>query len=558
MTTEFQIAGGVALILFGIRFLRKGLDRLFGGRLVAWISRMTERRWKAFSAGIVVGTLAPSSTALSLITLQMMNTGQLTTQRMLAVLLGANVGMTVMVQLLAFHAQDFAPLLIVAGVAGFQFLHREKLRGVGQCLLALGFIFLAMQMIGSGASALMRSEESADWVQLFSGHPWLTFLFVAGFTIFVQSSTASIGFAIAMSAGGLFGPELLIPWVLGTNIGVSITSFAAGWGSLEGRRLAMASLLVRAAVALPFLLAPALAASLVASIPGSPARELAMFHTGFNLLAGLIAIPFIGPLTRLVRAMIVPRETASGLPAATTYLDPQALESPSLALANATRETLAMADGVKTMLQYFWKGYSSRDLMLMHRVQQEDDRVDNSYRGIKDYLSRIQEGLSAEEKRWQLALFTFSNELESVGDLIEKNLCDLLRKQTADGTFLPDADFLALQELHDKVLARFNVATSLLGNRGTTQAKAFLAGKETLNEWCRQAQRDHYERLRIGTTQLAASAYFLDLLDGFRRINSHITAIGYAFAPQAGRRSRSRSAAPPLTEFPSNDPGLVS
>ncbi|MGH8048250.1 MAG: Na/Pi cotransporter family protein [Chthoniobacterales bacterium] len=536
MTVELQIAGGIALILFGIRFLRKGLDRLFGGRLVAWISRMTERRWKAFGAGIVVGTLAPSSTALSLITLQMVNTGQLTTQRMLAVLLGANVGMTVMVQLLAFHAQDLAAFFIVAGVIGFQFLHREKLRGVGQCLLSLGFVFLAMQLIGSGAAALSTNPASGDWIHLFAGHPLLIFLFVAGFTIFVQSSTASIGFAIALSGSGLFGSELLIPWVLGTNIGVSLTSFAAGWGSIEGRRLAMASLLVRIAVAAPFLFIPPLAQALTNLIPDSPGHELAMFHTGFNLLAGLIGVPLIGPLTRLVKAMIVPRETASGLPSTATYLDPQALESPSLALANATRETLAMADGVKAMLEYFWKGYSARDLMLMQRVQQEDDRVDTSYRGIKDYLSRIQEGMSEEEKRWQLALFTFSNELESVGDLIEKNLCDLLRKQTADGTYLPDPDYFALLELHEKVLARFNVAISLLGNRGTAQAKAFLAGKESLNEWCREAQRAHYARLQSGGGQLAASAYFLDLLDGFRRINSHISAIGYAFAPASSRR----------------------
>ncbi len=543
MTVELQIGGGVALILFGIRFLRKGLDRLFGGRLVAWISRMTERRWKAFGAGIVVGTLAPSSTALSLITLQMMNTGQLTTQRMLAVLLGANVGMTVMVQLLAFHAQDLAALFIVLGVIGFQFLSREKFRGIGQCLLALGFVFLAMQLIGNGAAAIGANPASTDWIRLFAGHPILTFLFVAGLTICVQSSTASIGFAIAMCAGGLFGPDLLVPWVLGTNIGVSLTSLAAGWATIEGRRLAMANLLVRAAVALPLLGLPALSDALLGTIPGAPARELAVFHTGFNLVVGLIAIPLIGPLTRLVELMIVPRESASGLPSTATYLDPQALESPSLALANATRETLAMADGVKAMLQYFWKGYSTRDLMLMHRVQQEDDRVDTSYRGIKDYLSRIQEGMSEEEKRWQLALFTFSNELESVGDHIEKNLCDLLRKQTADGTFLPDPDYFALLELHEMVLARFNVAVSLLNHRTSAQAKSFLAGKETLNEWCRQAQRAHYDRLQTGASHLAASAYFLDLLDGFRRVNSHISTIGYAFSPAPARR-RSRSIAP--------------
>ncbi len=543
MNVGLEIAGGVALILFGIRFLRKGLDRLFGGRLVAWISRMTERRWRAFGAGIVVGTLAPSSTALSLITLQMMHTGQLTTQRMLAVLLGANVGMTVMVQLLAFHAQDFAALFIVLGVLGFQFLRREVLRGVGQCFLSLGFIFLAMQLIGGGAAALGADPATAQWIRLFEGHPLLTFVFVAGLTICVQSSTASIGFAIAMSAGGIFGPELLVPWVLGTNIGVSLTGFAAGWNSLEGRRLAMANLLVRVVVAAGLLFAPALSGMLIGLLPGSPARELAMFHTGFNLLVGLLALPLIGPLTRLVTLMIVPREpTEAGLPVVSTYLDPLALESPSLALANATRETLAMADGVKVMLQSFWKGYATRDLQLMARVQQEDDRVDTSYRDIKDYLSRVEEGMSEEETRWQFALLTFSNELESVGDLIEKNLCDLLRKQTADGTMLPEPDFLALQELYERVLARFTVAVSLLANRGGSQSKTFRAGKESLNEWCRQAQRAHYDRLRRGGGTMEASAYFLDLFEGFRRINSHISTIGYAFAPAAPRR-RARAGA---------------
>lgn len=540
MMVFFQIAGGIALTIFGVRFLRKGLDRLFGGRLVAWLSSMTQRRWKAFSSGIVVGTLAPSSTALSLITLQMLNAGQLTAERMLAVLLGANVGITVTVQLLAFHIQDYAGLFILLGVVGFQFLNREVLRGAGQCLLSLGFIFLAMKLIGEGASALSANPESREWLRLFEGHPILTFLFVAGLTVFVQSSTASIGFAIGLSASGLFSAELLVPWVLGANIGIGLTGLAAGWSTLEGKRLATANLLAKLVVALPLLLIPAVADALFSAVPGSIPREIAMFHTGFNVLAGVIFVPLLGPVTRLVRVMIVPAQTGVGLPAMESYLDPQALESPSLALANATRETLLMADGAKLMLQYFWKGYSTRDLELTLRVQHEDDRVDRYYRTIKAYLSRIGDGLTEEETRWQLALLTFSNELESVGDIIDKNLCDILRKQTAEAVWLPDDDYAALCELYERVMARFHVAQGLLANRGGSQTKGFVGGKESLNEWCRLAQRQHYERLRTSPAgAIASSAYFLDILDNFRRINSHISAIGYAFAaPTPRRRAR--------------------
>jgi phosphate:Na+ symporter len=549
MIVFYQIAGGIALTIFGVRFLRKGLDRLFGGRLVAWLSSMTQRRWKAFASGTVVGTLAPSSTALSLITLQMLNAGQLTAERMLAVLLGANVGITVTVQLLAFHIQDYAGLFILAGVLGFQFLNREVLRGVGQCLLALGFIFLAMKLIGEGAAALSANPESREWLRLFEGHPILTFLFISGMTVFVQSSTASIGFAIGLSASGLFSAELLVPWVLGANIGIGLTGLAAGWSTLEGKRLATANLVAKLLVALPFLLIPAAADGLFRLLPGSLPREIALFHTGFNVLTGLIFVPLVGPVTRLVRLMIVPPQTGVGLPATETYLDTQALESPSLALANATRETLLMADRTKQMLQFFWKGYSLRDLDLVVRVQNEDDRVDQYYRAIKDYLSQIREGLTEEETRWQLALLTFSNDLESVGDIIDKNLCDILRKQTAEAVWLAKEDYEALSELYERVMARFNVAESLLANRGGTQVRAFVAGKESLNEWCRQAQKEHYARLRSPEAGIAASAYFLDILDNFRRINSHISAIGYTFAPAPARR-RPRTPAPRTISAP--------
>ncbi len=537
MMVFLQIAGGVALTIFGIRFLRKGLDRLFGGKLVAWLSRMTQRRWKAFSSGVVVGTLAPSSTALSLIALQMLNTGQLTAERMLAVLLGSNVGITVTVQLLAFHVQDYAGLFILLGVVGFQFLNREVLRGVGQCLLSLGFIFLAMRLIGDGASAMRLDPSSGQWLHLFEGHPLLTFLFVSGFTVCVQSSTASIGFAIALCGGGIFGADLLIPWVLGANVGISLTGLAAGWPTLEGRRLAMANLLVKLAVALPLLLLPSLCAPMLDALPGSLPRAIANFHTGFNLLAGVLAIPFLGPITRFVRLLVVPQQSATGLPVLESYLDPQTLDIPSLALANATRETLRMADGVKLMFQYFWKGYSVRDLNLTLRVQNEDDRADNYNRDIKDYLSRIREGMTEEEIRWQFALLTFSNELESAGDIIDKNLCDTLRKQTVEGIYLRDEDYNALCQLYEKVMARFSVALGLLANRGGSQVKAFLSGKESLNEWCRQVQREHYERLRTADAHgIVASAYFLDILNSFRRINSHISSIGYALGQPAARR----------------------
>lgn len=544
MTTA-EFVGGLALTVFGVRFFRKSLDRLFGGRLVGMLSQLTENRWKGFAGGILIGALAPSSTALALITLQMVNAGKMTTEKMLAVLLGANVGMTITVQLLAFKIEDYAGLLIFAGVLAFQFLKREILRGIGQCLLSLGFIFLAMKLIGSAAAVWRSSPETIAWLHLLEGHPLLVTVIVGIFTFCVQSSTASVGLAIAFAGSGLLSESLVIPWVVGANIGVSLTALAAGWTSLEGRRLSLANMLAKVFIGAPFLFIPVLATVVASIAPHSLTREVALFHTGFNLLVGLIVLPFSGLLTALTRWMIVPHTPQEELGSVPTYLDPQALETPSLALANATRETMQMADEIKVMLNHFWKGYTGRNLSLARRVQQEDDVVDDSYRRIKNYLNSLREGMTEEEARWQFALLTFSTELEAVGDVIDKNLCDSIQKLLIENSKLPPEDEQVIAELNDRVQRRFDVAVSLLTTRDGQQAKSFLSGKETLNEWCRQAQKAHYDRLKTaGPQAITSSAYFLEMVNSFRRINSHISAIGYAFSPPPARRRVKKDATP--------------
>ncbi len=536
-----QIAGGVALVIFGVRFLRKGFDRLFGGQLVIWLSGLTEHRWKAFGAGAVAGALAPSSTAISMVTIQMMDAGQLSARRMLALLLGANMGITITVQLIALRLQDYAGAFILLGVLGFLFLRREKLRGTGQCLLAFGFIFLAMQMIGNGADQLNALPEMREWVRLFAGHPLLVFLLVSLFTLAVQSSTASIGFAMGLGGSGLFGSDLMVPWILGASIGIGLTSLIAGWSTLEGRRLAVANLLAKLPLALPLVLWPGLAAHVFALMPGPIMSQSAMFYTGFNLAVGLIFVPLASPLVRLVRWMIAPPPTpVSGLPTEESYLDPSVLESPSFALTNAQREILAMSDSVKRMLEYFWRGYETKSPALIEQVAREDDCVDRYYREIKDYLSRVGGGLTPEEAQWHFAMMTFSNELESAGDIVEKKMCEVFRKQSAESLPLTASDHEVLRELQSRVLLRFTVAQRMLINRGGSGINDFLDGKEALNKWCRKAEKEHYERL-LGASPavIGASGYFLDLLDSYRHFNSHITTIGYAFRSQAVHRPKS-------------------
>jgi len=520
---------GLALIVFGIRFLRKGLDRLFGSRLSSWLATMTQNRWQAFGAGIAAGTVAPSSTALSVLSLQMLHTGRLTPEKMLAVLLGGSVGMTITAQLLASGFTDEAGYLLVIGVFGFQILRREVYRGIGQCLFALGLLFLGLHEISKGAEVMANDPQTRDVLTMALNNPSLTLLSAGILAVLLQSSTATIGLAIGLSSGGVFPPLAMVPWVIGTNLGLSVTSLLVGWKSWEGRRLGTASFVARAAIAVPVFFLASWLTSILGDLPFSPFRQIALLQTGFNLVVGLAAVPLLEPLTQVVRYLVAP-QPGDGTSQKQEFLDEKALDSPSLALAQATRQTQLMADQINTMFSQYWIAETTRNTDLAKRLQHEEDQIDTFNSSISDYLSRIGEGMSQEDTQWQFALLAFSNELESVGDIIDKNLCDSVIKRAAELVVFSPADAEILRQVHEAVTKRLQIAIGFLAWRDTDSAKGFLAGKDTFNDWCRLLEKEHFQRLKAREpATVASSAYFLDILNSFRRINSHISSIGYAF-----------------------------
>jgi phosphate:Na+ symporter len=551
--STIAILGGIGLILFGIRFLRKGLDRLFGGHLVNWLSGLTARPWKAFTAGTAAGVVSPSSTSISIMAVQLLGDGRLRPGGVLAMLLGANVGMTVLVQFMAVRIQDYAGLLVALGMAAFAYTRREALRGAGQCLLALGFIFLAIAMIGDGAATIAQSQEAREAFALLHGHTWMIFGGTAALAIILQSSTATVGLGLGLCASGLLGSSELVPWVLGTNVGVGVSSLVVGWGTTDARRLGVGNLVAKLVLALPLLLAPAAAIWLFDALPGDLTHRIVASHTLFNVTVGLLALPFLTPVMRLAALIVPAPDTTLAAGGEASHLDPKALDTPSVALARATRETLRMADRVRAQLTGFWQACRNGDIELAKRIQKEDDKVDWYNRELIDYLSHIGGEKSLRDTRWQVALMNFAVEMEAVGDLLDKHLCDLVIKQRLEAARLSPVEWRDLEEVYGRLLQRFDGAVSLFSLDGDERADVFIAGKRTFNEHCHRLQQACYERLQSasssgasagvsadasGQTDVSANTYFLDYLNGFRRINSHLTGIAYGLANPQQNRSR--------------------
>jgi len=528
-----HIATGIMLVLLGMRHLRKGLDRLFGNRLVEWLQTMTRNRIQGFLAGIVAGVMAPSSTAIAMLSMQMLNQSALTAGRLLAVVLGANVGITVAVQLLAFRVQDYAGVFIVTGGVAHLFLHRGLFRGIGQVLLALGFIFLAMQMISEAAHAAAGGGDIVELFRLIGGYPWLILAGVALLTVLLQSSTASIGLGIGLAQGGILPAATVFPWVLGANLGIALTALTAGWASVEGRRLGLGNLLLKGTGALGFLLIPSAVALAQRLLPGAVDQQAANFNTFFNLGLGLIALLLLGPLARVLEFLV---ETPAGKGAAAmhSYLDPLLLQTPSLALNQATREELHMIDEIHIMLRNAWIILNGKDKLLLGAIDDRYGRLNTVHAELRGYLGQISdENLNAEDARWKFILLDYAQELQAIGRLVRRDLADAVSHIELKPPAMA-GELQELEVLYAQTLSRLEKAARLLMTGSITEAEQFIREKEEINRRCRAGQKVRPEgppaRTSAGQPVVLVGVAYFDLVTCLRRINGHLTAIAYAIA----------------------------
>lgn len=528
-----SVLAGVSLVLLGVHSIQRGLQRAFGERLQAWVQHMCQRTWSAAVAGVVFGVAAPSSTAQTVLTLQLLKTGRVAGAGLLVFLLAANLGVTLKVQLIAFHLFSYYPVLLVIAIPIHLWSRREAGKGVGQAVLGLALVFLAMEMISVAAHQMTSQSDLITIMGVLTRHPWLLMVFAAGLTVLTQSSTATIALGLGFMQGAPDPFFFMVPVVLGVNVGVGLTTLIVGAGSSAGRALAGTNLLLRILLVVPIMMWLARLTPFLTSHYAQAARAAADLHSGFGLLlvvaGALLGAPLAYWLSKLVYSDKEDHEIAASAHA--THLDPQALGNPSFALGNAAREVLTLLDVVKTMLCTSWRGYEKRDTLIIGKAKESEARVDDLYSAIRAYLSQIPANLlTPRESHVQFGLLHFTSQLETIADLIDKSLCHHAFKHFARTEVLSPEDQTALAELERRVIHRFDLAIVVMSTRDENLARTFLKEGDEIKGWCIEAERAHYARAQIG--QAPGNGHFVDMLGTLRRISGHLNAIGHTFNPE--------------------------
>ncbi len=522
--------GGMALLLYGIRLTGDGLQRAAGGRLRTLLTGVTRNRPLAVLSGAVATAIIQSSSATTVMLIGFVSAGLMPFAQTLGVILGADIGTSFTVQLLAFKLTDYALLLVGVGFLVIFVSRRRVVRDAGQGLLGFGLIFLGLKVMLDGMAGLRDSALAQQIFAALAESPVVGVLTAAAFSALVHSSAATIGLAITLANQGLLALTGAIAIVLGANIGTCATALAASIGaSTDAKRVAVAHIAFKVlgvALFFPFL-DPF--TRLVGGSAADPARQIANAHTFFNVGISAVFLPFVSLAVRFITVLVPDQERADN-PFKSRYLDERSLDQPALALGQATREALRMADVVQGMLRDAITVFRTDDQELLEDVERRDDQVDYLEREIKLFLTRLRpETMSADLSRRGIALISFIGNLENIGDIIDKNLMELARKKLYQGRRFSEAGEAEIVEFHAMIAKKLERAIAAFAANDRGLAQEVLDQRSAVRQRERELRESHLARLRAGLAEsLETSEIHLDVLTNLKRISSHITALVFS------------------------------
>jgi phosphate:Na+ symporter len=544
-----DLMGGVALLLWGLHMVRTGILRAFGPDLRRLLSGALSNRFAAFAAGFGLTALLQSSTATGLMAASFTAEGLVGLVPALAIMLGANVGTALIVQILSFNISAAAPVLFVVGLLAFRVGARTWIKDLGRVSIGLGLMLLALHILLDTLAPAENAPSVRALLDAITGDPVLCVLVAAGLTWAAHSSVATVLLIMSLAYSSFVTPTAALALVLGANLGSAINPVVevGRRNDPSSYRLSVGNLLNRligVALFAPFLqpIADALRA-----VQPDMARMIAEFHIAFNVALAAAFIGLLDPLSWLLER-VFPARKPSADPSAPRYLDENLLETPSLALADASRETLRMGDVVEVMLRQVMVALMTNDRALVSEVSRMDNTVDRLDEAIKLYLTKLTRGsLDEHEGCRATEIISFVINLEHIGDIIDKNLSEVAAKKIKRKDQFSSEGAAELTAFHKRVLESLKIAFGVFMSGDVNEARKLIAEKAQLRNAELSAAEQHLERLREGRPEsLETTSLHLDVLRDLKRIHSHICSVAYPVLDAAGEM--------PIADVAESDP----
>ena len=546
MLILIDIAGGIVLLLWGIRMVRTGVTRAFGSAIRRAIAVATRRRLMAFATGMAVTGILQSSTATAMIVSSFGGRGMIALPAALAVMLGADVGSTLVVQVLSLDVSWLSPLFLLVGVIGFLSTEDSKRRNLSRILIGLGLMLLAIRLIMLASHPLRETETLSILLRPLTDEPFLAILLAAVLTWLAHSSLTVVVLVMTLASLHVISLQLALALVLGANVGGAIAPLVMTLGQPPAaRRVPLGNLLMRTTGAAICVWTIPYVIPYLGMVSFDIGHRVANFHTAFNLALAILFLPIVGLVAALVRR-IVPDQEVTDDEKQPRYLEQSALDSPAVALTCASRETMRMGDVVSDMLGRTMDVFRRDDPTLLKEIERSDDTVDSLHEAIKIYLTRLARNeMDPSESRRTIEILSFTTNLEHVGDIIDKNLLELATKKIKARSSFSKEGLAEIESMHAQVVANLQLALNVFMSGDIRLARRLLEQKVHIREMEQRYSEAHYARIGAGRPEsVDSSSLHLDVLRDLKRINSHVTSVAYPILEDAGQIASSRLRAP--------------
>lgn len=542
MLTLLNLFGAVALLIWGTHMVQTGILRAWGVPLRRWLGHSVNHKGTAFLSGLTMTALIQSGTATTLMMSAFVAQGLIQTHAAMAVVLGADVGSSLIAQAFSLRITWISPLLIFIGVALFRADRTTTSRNAGRAAIGLGLMMLALQLIGHTMLPISHSPIIQQIFKTLTGDLLLDMALAALLTLLAHSSLAIVLLIVSLVGSESISPGLGFALVLGANLGSAMTPMLSSSGTGNAaRRVPLANLIFKLSacvLVMPFL---RYLPEWLALLDDDPARQMLHFHTLFNLATAVLFIGLTGPVAKLTER-ILPNSASSDDPAQPRYLDPNVINTPEVAVSCAAREALRIGDLIDQMLRHSQQVLCQNEEKLVRPVEQMESGVDSLYKAIKFYLMQVnrEELSTVENQRWA-DIISLTINLEHIGDIIDKNLMDLARRKIRGQLSFSESGNEEIRELHDRLINNLRLGLNLFMHPDVKNAQRLLEEKSRFNELERLYAENHLQRLTSNMLpSVETSALHLDVIRDLRRINSHVCALAYPILDAAGMLTKNR------------------
>ena len=526
-----SLLGGIGSFLLGFKILSDNIEKLANRGLRKILAYASKNRFIGVLIGMVVTAVIQSSSATTVMIVGFVNAGVMNLFQATSMIMGANIGTTITAQIVALESFDFSKFAVALAFVGMfmeMLCKKEKHRTIGLSFAGLGLVFLALQFMSSSMREFREAPAVTNLLTSIN-NPFLLLFIGVVFTALVQSSSAVTTIVISMVGAGLSigsSPNSVLFLILGTNIGTCVTALISSIGaSTNAKRTSVIHLLFNVFGTAVFLVVLLLwkdfAAVTLQKWFSHESTQIAMFHTIFNVISTLIFLPFIKVFIKLSTIFVKEKKEDVRV----TYLDDRFLNTPSIAVMQATREVIALGKEAMNALDLSLEGFLKRNIDDSKVVFKHIDNVEEYNKEIIAYLVNISsKEISIHDENKVSALHTVVNDLIRESEIAD-NVVKYTRFVIEKDINFSDQVYQSISELKNLLSEQFINVEKILIEKDYSVLDKVVEIENKIDNMRTDLIDGHIKRLEEGKCKPQSSGVFINLVSNLERAGDHLNYI---------------------------------